>query len=126
MRLYVPTLGTELTLTSDWTFDLYDEHRNSDFINAILSISPSSGWDEYWKTRNKIKDSIVATIPAGSVLKVDRIYIRKGQGDYDSISFWLTDCPNKAWAPKKAGGTAEGRLRFWAKLDDANNIEFDL
>lgn len=123
MRLHIPTLGDELVLSSDWTFTLHKEYRNSGFIDTVLGIS-SDDWEAYWKVINKLGDSITVTLPAGSVLKVDRVFIRKGAGDYDSLSFWLMDCPHKAWASKKVGGTAKGRLRFWVKLDDANKIEF--
>lgn len=61
-------------------------------------------------------------IPAGAVLSVERIYIRRGQADFDSLSFSLirdsvkgTDFGDKL--PKK------GRIRFWAKLDDVNQIQ---
>ena len=29
MKLYVPEIGDHLQLTADWTFDLYNEHRNT-------------------------------------------------------------------------------------------------
>lgn len=109
MRLNVPTLGTELVLAEDWSFDLHAEYRNHDFWCAVSD-------EEYRYDSTKTR----VTLPAGSKLKVDRIFIRKGAGDYDSMTFWLVDCPNKAWAPKKVGGTATTRLRFWVKLDDAN------
>lgn len=127
MRVNVPTLGTELVLSRDWGFDLYDEHRNRDFIDTIAGISPTEDWNRYWKQREKLfpEGKIPVTLPEGSKLKVDRIYIRRGAGDFDSMTFWLVDCPNKAWAPKKVGGTATTRLRFWVKLDDANCIIYE-
>lgn len=66
------------------------------------------------------------TLPAGTVLSVDRIYIRKGVGDFDSITFLITDCPDKRFAPKKARGFLPGGCRFWVKLDEANRIECDV
>lgn len=47
------------------------------------------------------------TIPAGSILTVDRIYIRKGQGSFNSLSFRYN------------------KKRFWVNLSDVNNIEFE-
>lgn len=117
--LYIPTIGDSFTLAEDWTFTLHDEYRNTD----MRSIIEGEAFQQL-VLRHNWKD-VQVTLPKGSVLKVDRIYIRKGVGDYDSITFWLTDCPNKAWAPKKAGGTAAGRGRFWVKLADANNILFE-
>lgn len=63
------------------------------------------------------KQSIKVTLPKGTVLKIDRIYIRKGSSDYSSITFYAKDMlkPNtkKKYSP-----------RFWAKLSDCNQIEF--
>ncbi len=118
--LYIPTIGDVLTLAEDWTFTLHAESRNMD-LHHLLSDPPrhSNGAIDY---HNYVREPIPVTLPAGSVLKMDRIYIRKGVSDYGSVTFWLTDCPNKAWAPKKVGGTAVGRLRFWVKLHDANTM----
>lgn len=60
------------------------------------------------------------TLPKDTVLKVDRIYIRKGISEYSSITFyvWSKPGPVAANAPKK-------KSRFWAKLADCNNIQFE-
>lgn len=58
------------------------------------------------------------TLPKGTQLKIDRIYIRKGNEDYSSITFYIEDCPDKTFRPKK-------KIRFWSKLDDVNNIIFE-
>ena len=50
------------------------------------------------------------TIPSGTELKIDRIYIRKGLKDYSSVSFYATINKKKC--------------RFWAKLSDVNNIVY--
>ncbi len=54
-----------------------------------------------------------------SVLKTDRIYIRKGQQTFDSITFTLESSPDFKKVGKKS------LARFWVKLKDANNIEFE-
>lgn len=51
-----------------------------------------------------------AVLPKGTILTVDRIYIRKGSPDYDSVSFN---------APKFYKGK---RVRFFAKLADVNTM----
>jgi hypothetical protein len=56
------------------------------------------------------------TISAGAVLSVDRIFIRKGMDDWSSLTFFLKELP---------GATFKKKPRFWAKLHDCNNIEFD-
>jgi hypothetical protein len=48
-------------------------------------------------------------LPIDTVLRIDRIYIRNGASDFDSISFY-------AEIPK-----IKSKPRFWAKLVDINN-----
>ena len=55
-------------------------------------------------------------LPRGTRLKVARIYVRHGAGDFDSITFTI----NKHPTDKKL------KARFWCKLNDANKIEFFL
>jgi hypothetical protein len=38
-----------------------------------------------------VKDAIKVVIPAGTVLKIDRIYIKKGATEYSSITFYAKD-----------------------------------
>jgi hypothetical protein len=53
-------------------------------------------------------------LPTDTILKVDRIYIKKGSPEYNSITFYIetTECPE---LKKKKG------LRFWAKIADVND-----
>lgn len=61
----------------------------------------------------------VVTLLKDTVLKVDRIYIRKGVSEYSSITFYVWSEPGPVPAkPKK-------KARFWAKLYDCNNINFE-
>ena len=46
-----------------------------------------------------------------TILKIDRIFIRKGSLDFSSVSFWIKSGPYKG-------------ARFWAKLEDVNRIKF--
>lgn len=61
------------------------------------------------------------TISSGSVLSFDRIYIRKGNEDYSSVTFFIksSDTPGLDW--KKYS-----KKRFWAKLKDVNKIEMEI
>lgn len=95
MKLYIPAIGDQLQLTADWTFTLYNERRNWGFANVMML--PHT---------HELKH----TLPAGTVLKVDRIYIRSNHRDYDSITFRVIGVKN---------------ARFWVKLHDANTIEYD-
>lgn len=95
MKLYIPAIGDHVKLTADWTFTLYNERRNWGFIN-VMGLP---------QTRE-----LKHTLPAGTVLKVDRVYIRGNHRDYDSVTFRVVGVKN---------------ARFWVKLHDANTIEFD-
>jgi hypothetical protein len=66
-------------------------------------------------TRRNLQKSIKVVLPRTTILKVDRIYVRKGASEYNSLSFVL----------KKAPFYFKGKVRFWAKLPDVNKIEFE-
>lgn len=107
MKMYIPEIGDIIKLNNDWKFSLYKESRNSSlykhFFNEILNGYLSSTENKKYKELILKKDTI---------LIIDRIYIRKGNSDFSSISFRI----------KNFGKN----LRFWAKLNDVNNINFDL
>ncbi len=110
MKLYVPDIGDRLKLIEDWSFELYYEYRND---TMFASLGKEYNRRDYYSSQNKAP--IDVKIPKGAILKVDRIYIRKGSGyeNFSSITFRF-ECEGF----KKA--------RFWAKLKDCNNIQFEL
>lgn len=149
--MYVPTIGDEITLASAWTFGLYYEYRNEAMINFTFPgaqfvwrdmVLPSGEKPSYG---SKIAD---VELPLGAVLKVDRIYIRKGgpmMKEFDSVSFILQSIPKKELAIEQIRDnyvqdgldnkghvkwkiekkvTIRKKARFWAKLRDVNRIEF--
>jgi len=113
MKMYVPALGDSIKLTADWTFDLYQESRNKDLYLELFPAAKTGNYNSWYSNSAKSK----VTIPAESVLKIDRIYIKKGLTDFNSITFWIVSAPDSFKISKKR--------RFWAKLNDVNNIEFD-
>jgi hypothetical protein len=151
MKLYIPELGDQLLLTNDWHFDLYYERRNDclydveevekrqdrkDYIIAYNTLAKQ--YNKAWQAGdNDLREQLGLQIrairnfhfpylmPAGTILSVDRIYIRKGNEDYSSLSFNIIKTTIKRIMNKKEGGTFKGRRRFWAKLADCNNIEFE-
>ena len=123
-QLYIPTIGDEVTLVNPWIFGLYHEYRNEKMIYYIFPGTrfnwrdmtlPSGEKSEYG---SKIAD---VELPKGAVLKVDRIYIRKGRGmkDYDSVTFILQSVPKKTVPEQKPFNR---KPRFWAKLKDVNQM----
>lgn len=127
MKLYVPRRGDQLRLVADWRFELHREGRNNSFWQALGLAEGSylSPWIEqpHWdyKTFAYVggvkKSPTFITLPTGTVLIVDRIYIRKNAEDFDSITFRIASTPDPRIGKKKP--------RFWAKLADANAIEFE-
>jgi len=124
MKLYIPEIGDSITLIKPWTFDLYNEYRNDTLREIAGDTRKTESWGDYY-------NAIPFTIPEGAVLKVDRIYIRKGVSEYSSVTFlWK----GKSTEPRVEQYSWNGMdhkiprkpVRFWAKLSDVNNIEFQL
>jgi hypothetical protein len=124
MKLFIPALGSKFVLTKPWTFNLHDEYRNTKFWKALhgeadkevfyygyggkgYHTSPVPTATATTKAFKPAKP-ILTTFPKGTVLWLERIYIRKGAGDFDSMSFRIT----------KGGPVPAGR--FWVKLEDIN------
>lgn len=105
-RIVIPTIGSRLVLTRPWAFMLHHEYRNMALMRS-LGLEFAGGYDGVLPASEVI-------LPVGTKLTVDRIYIRKGVGNFDSLTFILRkgDHPSD----KKIGG------RFWVKLGDVNRI----
>ena len=127
MNLFIPDISTKMVLSAPWTFTMYMEDRNNKFIGELLEQKwdikePPRGGDGYYKYTWQSVELGPVTLPEGTRLSVDRIYIRKGQREYNSITFnanieLYTVSSNK---PIKIKG------RFWVKLADANKIQMNL
>jgi len=134
MRLFIPTIGTELKLMKKWTFPLFNEFRNE----TMFEFTGNKYDDRHSRWRNKEK-SVEVTLPVGTILVVDRIYIRQGAEDFDSLSFRMPGCrtarrqENKVAHYFHENGKREDKpyvqktparpIRFWAKLPDVNNMD---
>lgn len=78
--------------------------------------------EEHTVLKNHDKDFTI-TLPAKTVLTIDRIYIKKNSPEYDSITFFVDESPLEIISPKiNKKGKRSGRQRFWVKLADANKI----
>ena len=42
MKLYIPEIGDNITLDSDWTFEVHKERRNSSLIQRIFNNDTNS------------------------------------------------------------------------------------
>jgi hypothetical protein len=121
---FIPPLGTRLRLLRDWEFPLHREYRNSDAWELLVGDQEKmwngvSGWGQQ-------PPPFIVSLPQATILNVERIFIRSGAKDFDSVTFRVMDSPNKAIAPKKVGGRG-GKCRFWVKLDDVNGrMEYEV
>lgn len=105
-QLYIPTLKTELVLAEDWVFMLHRESRNTPLIDKIAPEKKDLLYSEKWADFPK-----TVKLWQGTVLIVDRIYIKQNLPQYDSITFRIKESPQQY-----------AKARFWAKLDDVNRM----
>ena len=110
IRFCVPSLGTKIQLAEDWKFKLYHEMRNESLWNLLNEKKFSYNW------RADDPEPVSITLPKGTVLSIDRIYVRRGKSEYDSLTFNLISTTHNKLQVK-------GRKRFWAKLADVNSIK---
>lgn len=120
MRVFIPELGTILTLAQPWTFTIINENRNRG-LAALRGVKNPDyyfpfGTEENkeisggWNYRQRVPvDPGTHTLEAGTNLEVDRIYVRKGNEEFSSVTFKMR--------------VGSKMIRFFAKLDDINKIE---
>lgn len=142
-RLNIPELGAFIILAEPWTFALQPESRNSALLESAgwqwyggreeqevrYARLRKAGWiateiEEQFGCHEKYDWSKEVTLPAGTQLKFDRIYIRKGSAEYSSVTFFLD---RKTVDPAYSDvclnlHSKKGKARFWAKLGDINKI----
>lgn len=104
-KLFIPQVGNQLTLISNWNCKVFNEYRNEKVFKG-LNIDLSQ------LTRDT---NIDITFPKGTVLRVDRLYVRAPASSFDSITFSVVSSPIKSL----------NKSRFWVKLSEANQIEFE-
>lgn len=133
-RFNIPEIGTKIVLDEDWTFDLYREYRNWTLLE-VLEITKTYDDDKYYSRTPTIHR---ITLPKGTMLTVDRIYIRKGAKEFSSVTFNMPKrTTSKKTVTRRAtyiGGPDDGKViqwdatkpargvRFWAKLADVNRM----
>jgi hypothetical protein len=108
MKLFIPPLRTKIKLLEPWTFR--QKRMNIDWsLNIYLY-----GENPWWEGQEVQPEYEDVTIPAGTILSIDRIYIRTTKKDYDSITFRIHKTKDKP------------ACRFWAPLAEANKIECEV
>jgi hypothetical protein len=127
MNLFIPDIGTLLKLEEEWTFTLYNEYRNrtmGDIYNKyLIEISDPNGIPpikfNFHTSGNKVID-----LPKGLVVKVDRIYIRKGLSQYSSVTFTVPKPKTKKEKEEMPHNINFAGAKFWVKLHECNGIQF--
>lgn len=110
-KVTIPEIGVQIRLEENWTFLLHREGRNKGLFTLIgQSLYPAG------------LNAERVTIKEGSILKFDRIYIRKGSErmkEFSSITFYLqggtVEHNGKEFPCKKS-------VRFWVNTPDVNTI----
>ncbi|MBU9200152.1 hypothetical protein KTD31_01875 [Burkholderia multivorans] len=115
-QLFIPPLGTKLRLVEPWNFSLYNERRNATLM-ALLGDTRNFEYHDI--------EGIPATLPVGTILIIDRYYIRQGLGDFDSVSFRMQGVSAEAKTYSFSKATRR-QVRFWVKLPDVNTMRVDL
>lgn len=155
MRFFIPAVGTTFKLVKPWSFLLYVEDRNSSLFDAIGTnvehlvwedVEPYYGWgcSNLDSQRHKFEISVIKydrtfkefvraarfVLPAGTLLKVERVHIRSSRdGEFDSVTMSIreTTHPFLLYAEKaKTGNPKKSLGDFWVKLVDFNTIEGDI
>lgn len=88
-----------------------------EYDKAMSEEELGHAYKSFQATNSRDEPFIRVTLPKGTQLKVDRIYVRRGGESFSSVTFRTTKiCPEKRFVSK----------RFWAKLRDANEIVADV
>ena len=104
MNLFVPDIGTLLRLEEDWQITLYDEYRNSTLFKKL----------------GLPRKNTVVELPKNLVIKVDRVYIRKGLSQFSSLTFTCPKPKNKKEKVEMPLNEEWSGTKFWVKLHECN------
>jgi hypothetical protein len=149
-QIFIPPLGTVIQLEKDWTFNLYEESRNQKLIDQAGITPPYRAHDDWGRlTLGQRAAEIdktdwvytpypghrggnydywsgewnhLFTFREGTELKMDRIYIRQGGQDFDSVTFRSKQWVSAIGDPLFTASRKLKTIRFWAKLSDVNNM----
>jgi len=110
MQLFIPDIGTLVKLEQDWQFTLYDEYKNISLFQKL----------------NKKRENQIIELPKDLVLKIDRIYIKKGLSQFSSITFRIPKPKNKREEEEMPLNKIYSGVMFWVKLHEINGTEFSI
>lgn len=99
--------------------------------NQVVGREKSQQWKDFispsYGGRYNPSGFSKVVLPEGSELIIDRIFIRQGSESFDSVTFYVSTIPGVENAKRKKGpfGKKPSIARFWAKLDDVNQMHFE-
>ncbi len=138
MILRIPEIGNRFRLTKDWEFRLYPESRTTPLVALLFGVSPKSdliteleysyhiGRSPNPYVKFMVGDYFPATLLKGAILKIDRMYIRQGAHEYNSITFYLQEGKGFIHGTDRTYEVPKNKsVRFWAKLAEVNNAEME-
>lgn len=119
MKIFIPELGQKFVLTEPWVFDLVPEYRN-DTLWTAMNFPSRTGYG--YHARANPTESV--ELPPGTVLQLDRIYIKKDQANFNSVTFKLLETDHIKF---RGLGFQRKKIkaRFWVKLKELNNLEVE-
>jgi hypothetical protein len=127
MNLFIPDIGTLLKLEQDWTFTLYSERRTESlmriFSQETIPTDAQLNWNLQTIRQTLYKNQVVE-LPRGLVIKVDRVYIRKGLSQFSSITFTVPKPKTKKEKEEMPHNVNFASCKFWVKLHECNGVQF--
>ncbi len=122
-------INKSLPMWSNGNFDQFTYN-----LANQAAVNSNEKYQDYLADQNEFNSKVTSlrkgtldvTMPKGTVLVVDRIYIRKGSSGFSSITFRAKNLGEAT--VRGAYSTTEKKkkvLRFWAKLPDCNKMEFE-
>lgn len=88
-----------------------------EYEKAMSEEELAQSYKSFSATNSRDNPFIRVTLPKGTQLKLDRIYVKRGAESFASVTFRTTKvCPDKRFTSK----------RFWVKLREANQIVADV
>jgi hypothetical protein len=114
MNLFIPVVGTFLTLEKDWEFTLNSNYSNYRFWEKAFPNESSNNPNPTWRTNNAFyaKPSREFGLLRGTVLKVERVTVVK-RASVNAISFTVRH---------DARGEINKKVRFFVSIEDANKM----
>lgn len=110
--IFIPEIGTHITNPKNWTFWVINDDRNAALFEAEgVSMAHCYGKKVFQKT-----------FPKDSVFKIDRIYVRKGNEAYSSVSMLIVDTTEPKQIARKKSKRTFGR--FFCSLSEFNKAGF--